>query len=130
MLIFSRDSFTETDPWLPSELAQKDKQFFFIRTFMDYSVKQAVDDRNIQITEIDEVGNLTDEMKAFMDQETEEIRAYCRTQLEFSGKENVPIYCFSNKFPDRFESFKILFQIWQQIYLKSRSRHLPFQRIF
>lgn len=103
LLIFSRDSFTETDTWLASELAKKDKQFFFVRTFMDYSVKQAVGDRNIQITEIDEVGNLTDEMKAFMDQETEEIRAYCRTQLEFSGNENVPIYFISNKFPDRFE---------------------------
>ena len=78
---------------------------------MDSTVQQAVNDRSLGITEKDEAGNLTNEMKTFMNQEKEELRAYSRRQLKFSGNENVPVYCISNTFPERFEFSKLLLDV-------------------
>ena len=107
-LIFSKDSFTEIDTWLATKLKEKGKKFFFVRTFMDNAVREAMYDNNIHLTEKDEAGNLTNEMKEFMKNEMEEVRAYCRRGLECSKNSDVPIYCISNHFSDRFEFSKLI----------------------
>lgn len=110
-LIFSKDSFTELDTWLATKLKETGKQFFFVRTFMDIAVKDAMYDKNVKIRKKDDAGNLTSEMKAFMDQEIEETRDYCREKLTFSNNDDVPIYCISNRFRDSYEFPKLLLDI-------------------
>ena len=78
---------------------------------MDNAVREALYDNNIHLTEKDEAGNLTNEMKEFMKNEMEEVRAYCRRGLEFSKNSDVPIYCISNHFPDRFEFSKLILDV-------------------
>ena len=110
-LIFLKDSFTELDTWLATKLKEKGKQFFFVRTFMDIAVKDAMYDKNVKIREIDDAGNLTSEMKAFMDQEIEETRDYCRECLTCSNNDDVPIYCISNRFRESYEFPKLLLDV-------------------
>ena len=75
---------------------------------MDNAVKESMYDNNIHIREKDEAGNLTNEMKEFIYKEVEEVRTYCRRGLEFSKNDDVPIYCISNHFPERFEFSKLI----------------------
>lgn len=110
-LIFSKDSFTELDTWLATKLKETGKQFFFVLTFMDIAVKDAMYDKNVKIRKKDDAGNLTSEMKAFMDQEIEETRDYCRESLKFSNNDDVPIYCISNRFRESYEFPKLLLDI-------------------
>ena len=78
---------------------------------MDNAVRESMYDNNINLREKDEAGNLTNEMKAFVDKEMEEVRTYCRKGLEFSKNDDVPIYCISNHFPERFEFSKLILDI-------------------
>ena len=78
---------------------------------MDTAIEEAIFDKNIQIKTQDEAGNLTTEMQAFMNQEMENIRAYCRQGLKVSGHDDVPIYCISNRQKDRFEFSKLVLDV-------------------
>ena len=78
---------------------------------MDNAVRESMYDNNINLREKDEAGNLTNEMKAFVDKEMEEVRTYCRKGLEFSKNDDVPICCISNHFPERFEFSKLILDI-------------------
>ena len=95
---------------------------------MDNAVREAMFDKNVKIREEDETGNLTDEVKAFMNQQMEDARAYSRESLKHSGNEDVPIYCISNYFPDRYEFSKLildivshLLEVQKQLLISSRN---------
>ena len=110
-LIFGKDSYTDADISIATNLKKRGKNFFFVRTFMDTAIEEAMFDKNIKIKKEDEAGNLTREMQAFMNQEMEIIRGYCRKGLEASGHDDVPIYCISNRQKDRFEFSKLVLDI-------------------
>lgn len=78
---------------------------------MDTAVADKMFDNGIEIKGEDEDGNLTDEMKAFMDEEMEETKAYCRENLKCSGVDTALIYCVSNRFPDRFEFSNLILDV-------------------
>ena len=96
---------------MAKKLNEKGKEFFFVRTFMDTAVADKIFDNGIEIKGEDEDGNLTDEMKAFMDEEMEETKAYCRENLKCSGVDTALIYCVSNRFPDRFEFSNLILDV-------------------
>ena len=78
---------------------------------MDIAVNEALYDKNVKIRQTDDAGNLTREMKTFMNQEMEETRDYARDRLKFSNNDDVPIYCISNRFRERYEFPKLLLDI-------------------
>ena len=114
-LVFAKDSYTETDTWMATNLKKRGKNFFFVRTFMDRAIEEAMNDNNMQIKETDEAGNLTEEMKEFMDQEIENVKTYCRQKLKKSKHDDVPIYCISNRHKDRFEFSKLVLDIGEHL---------------
>ena len=114
-LVFAKDSYTETDTWMATNLKKRGKNFFFVRTFMDRAIEEAMNDNNMQINETDEAGNLTEEMKEFMDQEIENVKTYCRQKLKKSKHDDVPIYCISNRHKDRFEFSKLVLDIGEHL---------------
>ena len=99
---------TNIDVWIATYLNERGKHFFIVRAFMDQFIQDEIFDHKINIRERDEAGNLTNEMKAFMDQGTESARAYCREILKIIKKDDVPIYCISNYYKDRFEFSKLI----------------------
>ena len=103
-MVLSKDTFSELDLWLASELHQRGKKFFFVRTFMDRTLEEEERDNDVKIEEKDEKGEFTTEMVTFMTN----IREYCCKGLKFSNIEDVPIYLISNWHPERFEFSKLL----------------------
>ena len=94
---------------------------------MDNAVREAMFDYNVKVREKDEAGNLTNEMNAFMNQQMEEAKAYSRESLKCSGNEDVPIYCISNYFPDRYEFSKLILDIVAHL-LEAQRQVLTFSR--
>ena len=103
-MILSKDSFTEIETWLATKLTENNKNFYFVRTFMDNTLEEEEFDKDIKIKERDENGKLTKEMKKFM----EETRDYYKQSLEFSNNDKVPLYLISSHYPERFEFLKLL----------------------
>ena len=58
-MILSKDSFTENDTWLATQLRKSGKSFFFARTFMDETVRAAMRNKNVEFKTNDEHGNST-----------------------------------------------------------------------
>ena len=106
-LILSKDSFSKLDSWLASELNKIGKGYFFVRTFMDRALEEEEYDKNMKIKERDQDGNLSNEMKTFM----EDIRNYCTEGLQFTIQTKIPIYLVSNWYPERFEFSKLILAI-------------------
>ena len=103
-MILSKDSFSEIETWLATKLTENNKNFYFVRTFMDNTLEEEEFDKNIKIKERDENGRLTKEMQRFM----EETRDYYRQSLEFSNNDKVPVYLISSHYLERFEFLKLL----------------------
>ena len=100
---------------MATNLKKRGKKFFFVRTFMDRAIEEAMFDNNMQIRETDEAGKLTEEMKEFMNQEMEKVKAYCREELKKRNHDDVPIYCISNRHKDRFEFSKLIVDIGENL---------------
>ena len=103
-MILSKDSFSQLDSWLASELLRRRKEFYFVRTFMDRALEEEQRDNDVIIKEKNEEGELTEEMETFM----RGIREYCVKGLQFSNNEKVEIYLVSNWYPEKFEFSKLV----------------------
>ena len=103
-MVLSKDTFSELDSWLASELHQRGKKFFFVRTFMDRTLEEEEQDNDVIIKEKDEKGEFTTDMIEFMTK----IREDCCKGLKFSKIEDVQIYLISNWHKHRFEFSKLL----------------------
>ena len=111
LLILSKDSFSELDSWLASELARAGKGYFFVRTFMDRALEEEEFDKRISIKERDLNGNPSEQMKGFMN----EMRNYCATELELTSQTQIPIYLVSNWYPERFEFTDLILSISKRL---------------
>ena len=111
MLILSKDSFSELDTWLASELGKAGKGYFFVRTFMDRALEEEEFDKHISIKEKDLDGNPTEEMKKFMS----DMRNYCAEGLQFTNQMEIPIYLISNWYPEKFEFPELILSISKRL---------------
>ena len=111
MLILSKDSFSELDTWLASELGKAGKGYFFVRTFMDRALEEEEFDKHISIKEKDLDGNPTEEMKKFMS----DMKNYCAEGLQFTNQMEIPIYLVSNWYPERFEFPELILSISKRL---------------
>ena len=109
--MLSKDSFSELDTWLASELGKAGKGYFFVRTFMDRALEEEEFDKHISIKEKDLDGNPTEEMKKFMS----DMRNYCAEGLQFTNQMEIPIYLISNWYPEKFEFPELILSISKRL---------------
>ena len=74
---------------------------------MDRALEEEESDERMKIKERDQDGNLSNEMKTFMN----DMRDDCAKGLQFTSQTIIPIYLVSNWYPERFEFSKLILAI-------------------
>ena len=110
-MILSKDSFTENDTWLATQLRESGIKFFFARTFMEETVRGAMRNKNVEFKTNDGHGNSTKELEIFENQVMQEVKAYCHKKLDASQNGDAKIYLISNHFPEKFEFTKLILEL-------------------
>ena len=88
-----------------------EKNFFFVRTFMDETVRGAMRNKNVEFKANDEHGNSTKELEVFENQVMQDVKAYCHKKLDASQNGDAKVYLISNHFPEKFEFTKLILEL-------------------